>query len=412
MADRLDSLTRGTAAPVAAESPAPIWWHRVPWWLRITLVYAGARLLTTIVLALTATQLTPQSRAGAHPDFFSYTALWDGYWYWYIAAVGYPSTLPLDVAGHVAENQWAFMPVYPYVVAGLAWMTGAWWPVAAFVVSLACGFAAALLLYRLFRLRLDEDTSFFAVVLFSVSPLSFIFQMAYAESMSTLLLILSLYLMLRRRWVWLFPVVAVMALTRPTGLAFALALGLYWIFRFLTRDKDPFPVRERVLTAGVAVFSGLMGLAWSGIAWIVTGNPSAYTDTELAWRAPVLGYQHLVPFAPWFQAASTWFGTPIGISAVVLVIVAFTALLLTRGVRRLGIELRLWLASYGLYLLAVFFPQSSTFRLLIPMFPLAGVLAQPRSTTYRIGVILLSLVLQFAWLWATWGPVSSYWSVP
>ena len=43
-----------------------------------------------------------------------------------------------------------------------------------------------------------------------------------------------------------------------------------------------------------------------------------------------------------------------------------------------GVDVRFWLASYALYLLAVFFPQSSTFRLLVPMFPLLGVVAQPR----------------------------------
>ncbi|BDZ44594.1 hypothetical protein GCM10025866_05030 [Naasia aerilata] len=207
----------------------------------MVLVYAAARVLTTIALALTATQLTPQSRAGANPDFFSYTALWDGYWYWYIAAVGYPHQLPLDAAGHVAENQWAFMPVYPWFVSGLAAVTGTFWPAAAFLVSLLFGFGAALLLYRLFLLRLAEDQAFFAVVLFSVAPLSFIFQMAYAEAMHTFLLVLALYLLTQRRWLWLFPVTAVMALTRPSGLAFALALSIYWLVRFRMRDRDPFP---------------------------------------------------------------------------------------------------------------------------------------------------------------------------
>ena len=378
----------------------------------MVLVYAGARVLTTIALALTATQLTPQSRAGANPDFFSYSALWDGYWYWYIAAVGYPTELPLDAAGHVAENQWAFMPAYPYFVSILSALTGAWWPIAAFVVSLLFGFAAALMVYKLFRLRLDEDQSFFGVVLFSVSPLSFIFQMAYAEAMHTFLLALALYLLLRRKWGWLFPVTAVMAVTRPSGLAFAFALSLYWVVRFVQREKEPFPVRERWISGGLAVFSGILGLAWPIAAWIATGSLSAYTDTELAWRAPLIGYSHLVPFAPWFQAFGLYFGTPLGWIVVGLIVAAFAIVLFLPAVRRLGLEMRVWLAAYASYLLAVFFPQSSTFRLLIPMFPLAGALAQPKSTAYRIGAVLVSLVLQFAWLWATWGPVSSWWSVP
>ncbi len=398
---------------VAVEAPrAESRWRRTPWWARVLLVYGGARVLTTIMLAFTATQLTPQSRAGANPDFFSYTALWDGYWYWYIAAVGYPTELPLDAAGYVAENQWAFMPVYPWFVSALAALTGAWWPVAAFVVSLLFGFGAALMLYRLFLLKLDEDQAFFAVVLFSVSPLSFIFQMAYAESMHMFLLILALYLLIKRGWGWLFPVTAVMALTRPSGLAFALALSLYWIVRLVRRQQDPFPRREQVVVGGLAVFSGVMGLAWPIAAWIATGSISAYTDTELAWRAPIVGHQHLVPFAAWFQAFDFYFGSPLGPAVVVLIVAAFAVAMILPAVRRLGVEMRLWVVSYALYLLAVFFPQSSTFRLLVPMFPLAGALAQPRSVLYRIAVVVVSLLLQFVWLWLTWGPVSSWWTVP
>jgi hypothetical protein len=284
--------------------------------------------------------------------------------------------------------------------------------VMAFFVSLLFGAAAALLLYRLFLRTLDEDQSFFAVVLFSVSPLSFMFQMAYAEAMHTFLLVLALYLVVRRKWGWLFPVTAVMALTRPSGLAFALALSLYWIVRLVRREQDPFPGRERALVGGLAAFSGVMGLVWPAAAWIATGSMTAYTDTELAWRAAAIGHQHLVPFAPWFQAFHYYLGSPLGPAVVVLIVAAFAVVLFLPAVRRLGVELRLWVVSYALYLLAVFFPQSSTFRLLIPMFPLAGALAQPRSVLYRISAVVVSLLLQFVWLWLTWGPVSSWWTVP
>src|SRR5690606_834489 len=144
----------------------------------------------------------------------------------------------------------------------------------------------------------------------------------------------------------------------------------------------PFPPAERIRLAGVAVVSGLFGLAWPFLAWMSTGSPSAYTDTELAWRAPYLGHGELVPFTPWIQGAGFWMPGPAGIAALLLLVAGFALLLVVPAVRRLGVELRIWLAAYGIYLLAVFFPQSSTFRLLMPMFPLAGVLAQPRSRWY------------------------------
>lgn len=384
----------------------------LPWWLRVVLIYGGARLITTAMVLFLSTQLGPTARAGENPGFFTYSALWDGVWYWFVAANGYPTELPVNDTGHVAENQWAFMPVYPGLVQVLSVSTGLWWPAMAFFVSLVFGFGAALVLYRLLLLKLDSSTAMFSVVLFSVAPLSFILQMAYAESLHLFLLALALYLLLRRRYALLFPVVAVMALTRPSGLAFALALGLHWIARYRARARDPFPRTERLLAAGLTGFSVLMGFAWLLIAWAVTGSPSAYTDTELAWRAPVVGYGELLPFAPWFQSASYWLGWPAGPVLVVALVLVFGGILFLPAVRRLGSDLRFWLASYGLYLFAVFFPQSSVFRLLLPMFPLLGAIALPRSPVYRSGAVAVSLVLQWLWLYVTWGPNESYWTVP
>ena len=82
-------------------------------------------------------------------------------------------------------------------------------------------------------------------------------------------------------------------------------------------------MRERVAAvAGNALFSGMMGLAWPAIAWAVTGSCSAYTDTELAWRAPYIGYQELVPFSAWIQGAEFWMPGPLGIVALVLFVAA------------------------------------------------------------------------------------------
>lgn len=382
------------------------------WWVQVLLIYAASRVITTTMIVLLSRMLGPGARAGANPAFFNYTTLWDGEWYWYISAVGYPSQLPVNAAGHVLENQWAFMPVYPGLVAGLSTVSGLAWPVMAFLVSLSFGFAAALMLYRLFRLRLPHSPALFGVVLFSVAPLSFIQEMAYPESLYLFLLISALYLLMRRRYGWLFPLVAVMAFTRPSGLAFALAVGLHFVYRLVTRSEDPFGTRERTLAGSLAIFSAVMGFGWLLIAWAVTGSITAYTDTEVAWRAAVIGYGDLVPFTPWFQAAQFWLGWPLGAIVVVLLAVGFAALLFLPAVKRLGVDLRFWLASYGLYLFAVFFPQSSVFRLLMPMFPLLGALAQPRSVPYRISLVVVSLALQWFWLWTTWGPREFYWSVP
>ena len=383
-----------------------------PWWGKVLVIWALSRVVTTgLVLTLASVQ-GPNPWTGANPNYVDFANIWDGRWYNIVAVGGYPSVLPLTLEGKVAENAWAFLPGYPAVVRLLMEISGlAWSPVAVFV-SLAFSLGAALLFYRLMRRVLDSSTALFSVVLFCVAPLSPILQFGYAESMYLFFLILALSLLLERRYVLLFPVVAVMAFTRPGALAFALALGLHAWHRWVTRDRDPFPVHDRMLSASVTVFTGILGVAWPLIAWGVTGSMSAYTDTELAWRAPYIGYQELVPFTAWFQGGVWWIGMPLGIIAAAALILAFTLFMFTPAVKRLGVDLRFWVASYALYLLAVFFPQSSTFRLLMPAFPLLGAIAVPRSVLYRVVLVLLGIAGQWGWLLICWGVDGADWTPP
>jgi hypothetical protein len=364
-----------------------------------------------MVLVLASVQ-GPNAWTGAGPRYVDFANIWDGRWYNIVAVAGYPSVLPLTPQGQVAENAWAFLPGYPALVRLLMEVSALPWAPVAVFVSLAFSLGTALLFYRLMRRVLDSSTALFSVVLFCFAPLSPILQFGYAESMYLFFLTLALFLLLERRYVLLFPVVAVMAFTRPSGLAFALALGLHVVHRWVTRARDPFPLHERVLSASVAVFSGLLGLAWPVTAWAVTGSMSAYTDTELAWRAPYIGYQDLVPFTGWFQGGVWWIGMPLGIIAVAALILAFTLFMFTPAVKRLGVDLRFWVAGYVLYLLAVFFPQSSTFRLLMPVFPLLGAVAVPRSVAYRVALVVLGIAGQWGWLLICWGVDGADWTPP
>ncbi|GAB3581040.1 hypothetical protein GCM10027406_21480 [Leifsonia lichenia] len=392
-------------------------WAR--WWVPVLAVYAASRVVSTVLLLIFASVQGQNPWTGAHPDYFSFATIWDGLWYNIVAVSGYPSSLPTVDGIHVTENAWAFMPGYPGLVNVVMFLTRMPWAPAAVTVSVLCGAGAALVFYRLMlRVGLSASTSLFAVVLFCLSPVSPLFQLAYAESLYLLLLATALLLLVERRYGWLFPVVTVMAFTRPSGLAFALALGMHVIYRWVVRRRDPFPVRDRILSVSLTVFSGLAGLAWPAIAALVTGSLTAYTDTELAWRAPYIGYQHLVPFSSWFQGAYWWSNTMLGlpgwlgIAVLVIVLALFAIALFSPGVRSLGADLRFWIVAYALYLLAVFFPQSSTFRLLMPLFPLLGAMALPRSRVYRVGLVVLFVALQVGWLAVAWGVDGADWSPP
>jgi hypothetical protein len=379
---------------------------------RILVIFIASRLVTTGLMLWFAARQQPNAWTGASPSYADFATLWDGHWYFIIALSGYPSDLPVNDSGQVGENAWAFMPVYPAIVRAVMEVTGQEFAVVAVVVSVVSAFAAALVFYRLMRLVLPEGTAMFSVVLFCFAPLSPILQVSYAESLHAFLLTVALYLLLRREYWTLAPIVAVMSLTRPSGLAFALALGLHVLHRWFTRRRDPFPRREVVASVTVGAFSVLCGFAWLLVAAAVTGSITAYTDTELAWRAPYIGHRELVPLTPWILGAEFWLPGVTGMLVLAVVVAAFVAFMFSPWVVRLGVDLRFWVASYALYLLAVFFPQSSTFRLLVPVFPLWGALAQPRSTVYRVAIVLACIAGQWGWIHIAWWVDGYDWTPP
>jgi len=388
----------------------------VPWWTRITAVYVLARLVTGAMMSAFASVQAANSFTGQHPSYLSFAAIWDGAWYRVIAANGYPSTLPVDAAGHVTENAWAFMPAYPFLVRGLMTLTGAPFEPVAVGVSLLAGWGAALVFRRLMGKFLDPARATFATVLFCVAPVSAMFQVAYAEAMGMFLLLVTLVLLVERRWWTMLPVVLLLGMTRPTGLAVALLIALFlgaWAIRpAWVRERTPLTLARALPPAVVGAVSGLVGLAWPAIAWAVTGVPRAYTDTELAWRSSYIGWKELVPFAPWVQGFGWWFRQPAGAVLLVVVLVGFGAFVAMPAARRIGLELRLWGVAYLVYLLAVFFPQSSTWRILLPIAPLLGIVALPPSRAYRVLVVVACLGLQWVWLdWCWW--VDGYdWTPP
>ena len=139
---------------------------------------------------------------------------------------------------------------------------------------------------------------------------------------------------------------------------------------------------------------------WPAIAWAATGDIEAYTKTETVWRG-----HDLVPFKPWFDTGVLLFGPVLGLVAPFVFVAVFgPCSCCRRRCCRLGAELRLWCVCYMGYLVVFLHPQTSTFRMLLPLFPLALAAALvSRSRAYRGAVITMFVLLQIVWvvwLWA------------
>lgn len=385
---------------------------KLPWWLSVTIIFLFGRLVSTGMLLILAAQQPQNAWTAAQPSLWEFSNMWDARWYNIIAELGYPTVLPLTEDGHVGENAWAFLPAYPAFVKLVMTLTGLAWAQAAVFISVAFAYGATMVFYKLLVKVVPAQQALFAVLLFSLAPVAAVMQVAYAESMQLFLIAVCLYLLLEKRYALMIPFVIALSLTRPGALAIALTLVLHWIYRFFKRSRVRFPVRERVLVAVVAVIAAGAGVAWLVIAGLVTGQPTAYLETELAWRSAYIGYQELLPFTPWILAAQWWVPGVWGYVILAGLVVGFVIFMFTPAVKRLGVDLRFWVISYALYVLAVFFPQSSTFRILAPLFPLWGAVAAPRSRIYRTLIALVCIGLQWGWLLIGWRIDGYDWTPP
>jgi hypothetical protein len=376
--------------------------HRA--WTAPLVIWAGSRLVSTVLLAAVYVLATRSGWTFASyrrdPSFFTFSGSWDASFYRIIAEHGYPASLPVDDAGHVLPNAWAFLPVFPALVRAVMPLTGGSFWVAGVVVATLAGAGACVLLYRLVVAVGDGRRARWATALFAFAPTGFLLQVAYAESTFLLLLFGALLALVRRRYWLVAPLGVIAAFTKPGVLALAVAMAVHLVVRWV-QDGSRFRWRDRwsVVVSGLLVAAA--GLAWPVIASAVTGRPNAYLDTELSWWVGFVGRQHFAPLTPWFTMARTWLG-PFGIVLVVVVLAGAVWFWTRPAVRVLGVEVLSFTASYGLYLVAVFLPQQSLPRLLMPMAPLLGsdvfVRSRRRAVAWLVaGVCLQPIAIVLLW---------------
>lgn len=401
MSTETGDRTGPTAAISALGARAAHAIRRWPWWLQVAALYIAARLVSACIFMAAALHQGPNPWFPPKPDYWNFINIWDARWYGRIIAEGYPSPLPTDAAGNVQENAWAFYPLFPALGRALAGVTGSSPAAALTVVAMLAGLGSALAVYCLFRHRASHPTALWGTAFFATFPASAILQVPYAEPLTLFLLATALLLVIRRQYLSAMPVVVLLCLSRPVGVPFAAMLGLLFLVRAVERFRGApgsHSVRQLVSLGGLTVLCGLAALIWPAAAWAATGDIAAYTKTETVWRG-----HDLVLFKPWFDTGVDLFGPVLGLLAPFVFTGLFALLLFSTPVMRLGTELRLWCACYMGYLLLFLHPQTSTFRMLLPLFPLAlGAALLSRSRAYRGTVLTMFVLLQIVWIVWLW----------
>ena len=384
--------------------------NRLPksWWARVLLIWLATRVVTLLLFVIAMPLQSLSFHIPMAPDLLSYFNSWDSLYYQQIfdhgfsLTQGYAKILPTDAHGLVQMNTWAFFPGYPFVVRAIAMVTGLPWLILAPASATVFSFVFALLAFKVIREKFSELEALWAVALIGVSMPSPILQVGYAESLSLVFLAWALLHLLRGQYLIALIPATLWSLTRPGVIAIGFAAGLIWLMRMIRR-RNEYSVYQHVTLAIFAVVAAVETAVWPYIAGVYTGRANAYLLTETAWRRPLTDYEGFTPFRAFFDAGSLYFGPWVGPFASLIFVIAVYWFIRSKHLRELGEELDLWVVGYITYLLAVFFPTTSTLRLLLPVFVVFGLVARKFlgwARVKQLRFLSLSVGLQLVWIYA------------
>lgn len=395
-------------------SGAP-WWRRFTVWFPL-LVYAVTRAIDTVYFAVmqqgqiamypgngAARVLFPEP---AQPGYWPIMANWDGQWYHEIAEFGYPVPLPIDAdTGHVAQNPWAFYPVFPMTTRLVMRLTGANFYVAGSLLSLVVGALAMVLLFRLADRAAGRWSAIVATVATCTWIAAPVLGTCYSESWALLVIVLLLTALRGRRYLWVAVLLVVLALTRNLVLIAAPPLLAHFALRWLRRDVDPFPMWQRLAAPVLVVGSGALTFLWPAICRVVTGDKDGYTKTMAAWGVDAFE----IKLHTWVDYVYSDYGL-LGWVVCLLALGWFAQAMLSERTARWGPELWGWAGAYPAYQVLVtgIGPSRARYALLAwPVFMLLAwilnrPLLRPRRGWWLLAYAVAMMAIQGWWIWNYW----------
>jgi hypothetical protein len=409
------AITGPAQTPARTHSPPTLRMGRVsvPLALWLPLAIFGLTRLYGFVIISWAARQQVALPSPAHPGIYQFTAHpaspgylalitnWDGQWYERIAALGYH--LPPPGAGFsVARDAlWTynFLPGFPVVVGTMMSVTGLSFAVCATLVNLVAGGAAMVVMFTLVERTAGWFVAGAAVLLtccFVAAPL---FQAAYSESISLLLVCSVLLLIARRHYAWAVPVVVLLSLTRLVTPPLAIVVLVHAGLRLRNRARDPIRRGEAIWMAVLAVVSAVSVSVWPAVTSAITG------PVKTAGAKQSVSHNVATGRFGWFTNSYEHIGW-IGVVGLALLVILLVVLALSPLTRTWGAEVRTWLAIYPIYLLLVVGVHTGVLRYLLLAFPLAMLtVGSPQPDTFPrkraalvVIVSVIGLALQIPWV--------------
>ena len=309
-------------------------------------------------------------------------------WYLGIADHGYTGSLGI----RFNSNNLAFFPLYPALIKTVAGVTPGSRATVGLLIAIGFSFVAAWGVFAVGDRLYGRRVGTVLTVLWGVLPVAIVQWMGYTESMFTAFAAWALYAALTGRWVWAGSLAVLAGLTRPTGIAVAVAVSVAALPAVFRGDR-------RALAGALIAPLGWLGyVAWVGQR---VGRVDGYFAVQKLWRNEWDGgattlrevRQLLV-----YMTRPQLFLVVVSLMLIVSVVLYLLCLADRQPLALLvftGVLLAVALGSSGVY-----FPRT---RFLLPGFPLllpiALALARARRTAVA-AVVLGTATLSSAWLGA------------
>lgn len=298
---------------------------------------------------------------------------WDGDWFVGIARNGYH----LEAFGDTGYHDYAFFPLYPMLVRVLA----APWPNLVGLIAIALNvvlFAVALvLLVRLARPHLGEPRAIRAAALLALFPFSFVFTMAYSETLTLLLVVLS-FLAVERGY------------AGRAGVAFGLASltraqSAFYVVPLLLAARRRGGGRLRWLALGLGPLATLSFIVW--VAFF-TGSWNGYFGSYAAWGRNTGGA------AAGSGSVSQALSGPLALyfAALMVCLIVAVGLFVFARADRIPLEY-LAIPAIALVMLLASGSLEAVGRVVLLSFPYSWILASRQHPAWRYGWPVLSVAL-------------------
>lgn len=218
-----------------------------------------------------------------HYTFADLMCKWDCKWYLTIINEGYDKHLRNSPHVWKGLANWAFFPLYPYVVKIISLIIQVNPTLTGIILNQFFIFGAILLFYKYLRTCVDELNSRFGVILLAFSPFSIYFASLYTEAMFLFLSLAAFYFMDTNK-----PVVAaicggLLSATRPLGCMFSLSF-----FYHLCRKHG---FKRKYIWLIILSISGL--LMYMLFLYFKTGDYLAFHTVQKGWGRHGFDPHHL-----------------------------------------------------------------------------------------------------------------------